>query len=143
MWMNRAAGIVNLWVPMLSPGVEVGGLSCALSLRSDGRARDLLPNLESLGHLLAVLGGRQQVTSRSEVLGNWAIGGEEPLGLPCRLEPLHAPLSLASGLMGVIRAVMEVPMLAVLHRRKHLLLRRAVAFQLVGDDDTRHVRQPL
>jgi hypothetical protein len=56
MWMNRAAGIVNLWVPMLLPGVEVGGLSCALSLRGDGRARDLLPNLESLGHLLAVLG---------------------------------------------------------------------------------------
>jgi hypothetical protein len=74
-------GIVNLLVPMPSPGVAVGGLSLALPLRGHGRARDLLPALESLGHLLAVREGGESLASRSEVWGNGTIGGEEALGV--------------------------------------------------------------
>jgi len=40
---------------------------------------------------------------------------------------LHAPCPLARWLVGVCRSVMEVPVFAVLHPRKHLLLRCTVA----------------
>jgi hypothetical protein len=39
---------------------------------------------------------RQAMPSWAEMLCNKTIGGEEPLGLPCRLEPLHALLPLAA-----------------------------------------------
>ena len=45
--------------------------------------------------------------------------------------------------MGVFGAVVEVPVLAVLHTREDLPLRGAVAFQLVGDEHPWHVRQSL
>jgi hypothetical protein len=41
--------------------------------------------------------------------------GEDPLGLPCRLAPLHPPRSLAGGLMRILGAVVQVPVLAVFH----------------------------
>ena len=46
--------------------------------------------------------------TRSEVLGNRTIRGEKPLCLSWGLEPLHAPLPLARGLMGVFRTVIEI-----------------------------------
>ena len=55
------------------------------------------------------------MASWAEVLGDRTIGGEEPLGVPWGLEPLHAPLPLAGRLVGVLRAVIEVPVLAVFH----------------------------
>src|SRR5262245_50306242 len=45
--------------------------------------------------------------------------------------------------MGILRAVVEIAVLAVLHAGQDLLFRGAVAFQLVGDDHPRHVRQSL
>jgi hypothetical protein len=59
------------------------------------------------------------------------------------LESPHAPLSLAGRLVRILRMVIEVPVLAVLHPRQSLLLRCAVAFQLVGNDHPQHVGQPL
>ena len=41
--------------------------------------------------------------TRTEVLGDGTIGGKEPLGLTRRLKPLHAPLALPSGLMGIVK----------------------------------------
>ena len=61
--------------------VEVGGLHLALRLRGHGRARDLLPALESLRHLSAVVVSGEAMASRPEVLGNWTIGREEALGV--------------------------------------------------------------
>jgi hypothetical protein len=43
----------------------------------------------------------------------------------------------------MLGAVIEVPVLAVLHARQDLPLSRAIAFQLIGDEPPRHVRQPL
>ena len=43
----------------------------------------------------------------------------------------------------MLRAVIEVAVLAVLHPRKNLPLRRAIAFQLVRDDHPGHVGQAL
>ena len=48
----------------------------------------------------------------TEVLGDRAIGGEEPLCMPWRLKPLHAPLALPGGLVGVLCAIIQIPMLA-------------------------------
>jgi hypothetical protein len=59
------------------------------------------------------------------------------------LESLHALLPLAGRLMGILRAVVEIPMLAVLYPRQHLLLRGPVAFQLVGNNHQRRVDQAL
>ncbi len=58
--------------------------------------------------------------ARSKVLGNRPIGGEKPLRVPGGLEPLQAPLPLAGGLVGVLRPVVEVAVLAVLNTRQNL-----------------------
>jgi hypothetical protein len=80
--------------------------------------------------------------SRSKVLGQRTIGGEEPLRVSRGLEALHAPLALAGWLVGVFYAVIQIPVLAVFHPRQQLLLRSAVAFQLVGDDHPGYVLAP-
>jgi hypothetical protein len=64
---------------MPSPSVAVGRLFLVLALCGHGRARDLLPNLELLGHDVAMLGGGEPVAPRSEVFGNGTIRGEETL----------------------------------------------------------------
>ena len=66
-----------------------------LSLGSHRRARDLSPDLESVGHLLAVLGSRQEVASRTEVRDDRPVRGEKALRVPGGFEPRHALLPLA------------------------------------------------
>jgi hypothetical protein len=60
------------------------------------------------------------VTSGPEVLGDGPIGGEELLGVPWRFEALYTPLSLAGGLVGMLGAIAEVAVMAMLHARQHL-----------------------
>jgi hypothetical protein len=50
-------------------------------LGGGGKARDVLPGVEGLPHLLAVFGGKAEVASRAEVLRDGTIGGEKPLGV--------------------------------------------------------------
>jgi hypothetical protein len=59
-------------------------------------------------HLLAVLGGRPQMPSWSEVLGNRTIRGQKALGVPRRLEPLHAIFTLPRRPVRVLAAIIEV-----------------------------------
>ena len=66
-----------------------------------------MPALESLGHLLTIREGEEPVPSRSDVLGDATIGGEEPRRMSWGLDALHAPLALAGGLLGVLRAVID------------------------------------
>jgi hypothetical protein len=40
------------------------------------------------------------------------------------------------GWLGILGAIIEVPMLAVLHPRQQLALRCAIAFQLIDDEQT-------
>src|SRR5262245_1092258 len=94
-------------------------------------------------HFLTVVRGRPPMSSRAEVSGNRAIGGEEPLRMFSRLEPLHLALPLAGGLMRVLRAVNEIPMLAVLHARQYCPLGSTIAFELVRDDHPRNVPAAL
>jgi hypothetical protein len=44
----------------------------------------------------------------TEMVGDGAIGGEEPLGVPGRLKPLQAPFPLTGGLMRILGAVIEL-----------------------------------
>jgi hypothetical protein len=87
-----------------------------------------------LPHLLAVCWGRTPMPVWSKVLGNGTIRGEKPLGVPWRFEPLHAPLALTRGLVGVLGAVIEIPMLAVFYPQEHLPLGGPIAFQFVGNE---------
>ena len=45
--------------------------------------------------------------------------------------------------MGILRAIVQVAALTVLDVRQELALRHAVAFQLIGNEDARHILQPL
>jgi hypothetical protein len=85
----------------------VGELHRTRLLGGHGRARDLLPNLESLGHLLAIRGGGKPVASRAEVLRKRPIRSQEALCMSRRFEPLQAPLPLAGRLVGILRAVIQ------------------------------------
>jgi hypothetical protein len=53
---------------------------------------------------------------------------------------LHAPLAVPRRLVGVFRTVIEVRVLAVFYARQRLPPRGRMAFQSVGDDDSRDVR---
>src|SRR2546427_11902448 len=115
-------GIVNLFALMPFRGKGRG--RSHLFLRSGGqdRHRNLPPDPESFLQLLTVVGGGKPMTVRAKVLRDRAIRGEEPLGLPRGLEPLHAPLALPGGLVRVLCTVVEIAMLAMLHSRQKLPL---------------------
>ena len=49
----------------------------------------------------------------AEMLRDGTIGREEPLGVARGLEPLHATLALAGGLVGVLYAIIEIAMLTM------------------------------
>src|SRR5215468_5955228 len=81
--------------------------------------------------------------SRSKVLGNGAVGRQKTLGMPGRLEPLHAILTLPCGAMRVLTPVIEVAALTVLYSWQYLAFGRAIAFEFIRNDDPWHVPQPL
>jgi hypothetical protein len=59
------------------------------------------------------------------------------------LEPSHGPFPLPRGLMGVFRTVVQVSVLSVLYAREYVPLRSPIAFELIRDDDSWDVGQPL
>ena len=67
------------------------------------------------------------MASRLAVLGNRTMGREEALGVTRGFKPLHAALPLAGRLVGMLRADIEVPVLAVFHPRSNLLLCGTIA----------------
>ena len=97
--------------------------------------------MESLPHLLTVDKGGQEMASRSEVLRDGTIGCEETLGLPQRLESLHASFSLPRWLVGVFRPVVRRAMLPMLDAGQNLVYGGTVASQLIGDDDSWNARE--
>src|SRR5262245_25402089 len=101
------------------------------------------PTLEAVFHLFAVRHRGQQNPSRSEMLGDGAIRRQKSLGMPRRLKPLHAMLALARRPMRVLTSVIEGATLAMLHPGQDLALCRAVALQLVCNDDAGNIREAL
>jgi hypothetical protein len=78
--------------------------------------------------------------ARSKMLGNRTIGSEEALGVARGLEPLHAPLPLAGGLMGILGAIVEIAVLPMLDAGQDLPLGSSVTFELIRNDHARYVR---
>jgi hypothetical protein len=68
---------------------------------------------------------------------------EEALCVSSRLEPPYGALPLARRLVGIFRTVVQIAMLPVLDTREHLPLGGTIAWQLIRDDDSRHIGQPL
>ena len=56
----------------------------------------------------------------AEMLDDETIGGEKPLSVARRLEPLHTSLPLACRLVGILCAVVQIPVLAMFYSRKNL-----------------------
>jgi hypothetical protein len=81
------------------------------------------------------------MSARAEVLGDGIIGREEPLGVARCFEPLHPSLPLSCGLMGVLRAIIEIAMLTLFYPWEDLPLGRSIALEFVGDDHARYVGQ--
>ena len=75
----------------------------------------------------------------TKMLGDRTIGGEKPLSVARGLEPLHAALPLACGLVGVLGTIIEIPVLAMFYSWQDLALSRSVALEFIGDDYARHV----
>jgi hypothetical protein len=81
--------------------------------------------------------------SWAEMLRNGTIGGEQPLGLPSRLEPLHAPLPLAGGLVRILRPSVQMALLAMFHTGHELVHGGTVALELVRDAHPRNILAAL
>ena len=91
-------------------------------------------------HLLSIRRRGQLMPTRTEVLCDWTIGGENALSVARRFEPLHLPLSLAGGLVGVLRTIIQIPMLLMFHFQKDFALGGTISLQFIGNDDSWHIR---
>ena len=85
------------------------------------------PHLESFAHFLTVYGRRQTMLARSEMLGNGTIRRQKPLRAPRRLELLHVLCALAGGVVEILGAIIEIPMLAMFHPGEELSLGGSIA----------------
>src|SRR3712207_4505954 len=104
---------------------------------------DVCPYLERAPPCGAVLAGGDVVAAEMEEVADLVVGGEETLRLAGRLEALHLPFSSPCRLVRVFRPVVGALVPAVLDARHQLLLRRAVAAELVGDHHTGRPALPL
>ena len=77
------------------------------------------------------------------MLGHRTIRGQKALRMSRRLKPLHAIVSLPCRAMRILTSVIEVAALTMFDPGQDLPLGRAVALELIGDDDAGHVLQPL
>src|SRR5215217_6679773 len=98
---------------------------------------DISPHLECTRPRGAVLAGGDVVAAEVEEVVDLIVGGEETLCLAGRLEALHLAFSSSRRLVRVFRPVVEAPVPTVLDGGHQLLLRRAVADELIGDHDPR------
>jgi hypothetical protein len=60
-----------------------------------------------------------------------------------RQEALHLPLSAPGRPERILIAIIQVTALTVLDIRQKLALSHAIALQFIGDENARHVKQPL
>src|SRR5215471_13277708 len=81
--------------------------------------------------------------SGSKVLGNRSVRRQKALGMTRRLQPLHTILTLTRGTMGMLTPVVQIATLAVFDPGQDLSFGRAVALQLIRDDDPRDISQAL
>jgi hypothetical protein len=59
----------------------------------------------------AIIGGGKAMATRVEVVADRAVGGEEALRLPRRLEPVHLPFASSGRLVRVPGPIIEIPVM--------------------------------
>jgi hypothetical protein len=106
-------------------------------LREGSRPGNLVPDSKSFASESAVIGGREQVPSGSEVRADDSVYLDETLGVPGGLEPPHALFPLPRWLMGVLGPVVQVPVLPVSNAGHYDPFRGGIAAQFVGNDYAR------
>jgi len=77
--------------------------------------------------------GGQEVAAELEEVVDLAVAGEEPLGMPRRLEPLHLPFSSPRWLVRDLGPIVEVAALPVLDPGQNLPFGRAIAPEFIQD----------
>ena len=78
----------------------------------------------------------------AKLLCDGTIGGEEALGVARRLEPLHTLLSLAGRLVGVLRPIVEIPVLTMFHPWEDLRKRSSQGVLPSEDEKGEKRKQP-
>jgi hypothetical protein len=68
---------------------------------------------------------------------------QKALDIPWGFEPLHAPFPLAGRVVGILRTVVQIPVLPMFHTGQDLAHGRPIAFEVIRDDDPWDVPQPL
>jgi hypothetical protein len=106
-------------------------------------ARLLYPDHKGQDKCSPVILRRRPVASRTEVSIDEGVGRQEALGLPRQLKPPHLPLSAPSWEMRILCPIVQIATLRMLDIRQKRPLRYAIASQLVGDKDARHILQTL
>ena len=81
-WNIKILGVVNLLPVDMINAHEGARWPEASRLCGGGKARDVLPGVESLSHHLTVFGGGEEVTSRAKVWRDGTIRREEALRMP-------------------------------------------------------------
>ena len=71
------------------------------------------------------------------------MAGEEPLGMPRRLEALHLSFSSPRRLVRHLRPIVEIAALPMLDPGQDLPFGGAIAAKFIGHDHTGHVLQPF
>jgi hypothetical protein len=72
--------------------------------------------------------------TRPEMLSDGTLDREKALGVAGRFEASQMSLSLAGGLMGVLRAIVEISMLTMYHSREELAFGSSRAREFIGDN---------
>jgi hypothetical protein len=78
-----------------------------------------------------------------EVRRDRTIGRQKALSLFRGFEPLQASFPLTHGLVGVLRTLVQIPVLPMPDTGQHLSLRRVIAVERIHDDHPRDVCQAL
>jgi hypothetical protein len=106
-------------------------------------AGNIAPRLKGTVAGGSVIVGGQEVATELEEVVDLAVAGEEPLGVPRRLEALHLPFSSPRRLVRDLGPVVEIAALAMLDPWQDLPLGRTIAPEFIGHDHTGNVLQPL
>ena len=97
-------------------------------------AGDITPPLEGTVTGSSMVACGQKVAAELEEVVDLAVAGEEPLGMPRRLEPLHLPFSSSCRLVRDFGLVVEVTALSMFDPGQDLPLGGTIAAQLVSHD---------
>ena len=101
---------------------------------STGDASDIAPGLKGTVTGGSMVDGGQEVATELEVVVDLTMAGEEPLGMPRRLEPLHLSFSPSRRLVRDFSLVVEVTALSMFAPGQDLPLGGTIAAQLVSHD---------